>query len=72
MNRIRVLVTLIALALVTACGGNNGDGNASPATDQPFIQSVQGIIDNTSDSTEPQNIDGIAFDTSDTTEPGAI
>ncbi|MBC7944150.1 MAG: hypothetical protein H7X91_02535 [Burkholderiales bacterium] len=73
MKHIRILVALAVVALVTACGGDdNGGGNTPPATQQSFIQSVQSIINNASDTAEPQDIDGIALDTSDATEPDTI
>ena len=70
MRKIRFLLELTGLAVLTACGGGGGgDGNGGSAGADSFTQAVQSMIATESDMAEPVSIDGIVVVEADSAEP---
>ena len=67
----RLLIVLAALAGLAACGGGGG-GGGSVAGGDSFIQAVNSVVAQTSDTSEPVSIDAIAVTEVDNTDAPVI
>lgn len=69
MQRIRnAAVLLIAMGVLSACGGGGGGGPA-PATN--YTSFVKGLLANTSDTASPVSVNNRDFSFSDKNNPNA-
>ena len=72
MKRIRnAAVLLIAMGVLTACGGGGGHSSAPTASATNYTSFVKGLFANTSDTASPVSVNNRDFSFSDKNNPGA-